>query len=180
MKFNDFETELYLRYPEHDLRIRNMCDEGNTPGFRQHPGRSFENQFAFPGAKQLVDPQFLIDSVPKGHFETADQWLGRHKADTIVAFFGFNSSFFGVNSLPRFEKEFTGFLKHTLTTKYNQKRIPQLAVVSPTAFQDLSKTMDVPDGVRENVRLALYTDAMKKICIADHLDTTFARQKTHR
>ena len=32
--FPHFETELYLRFPEKNIKIRNMGDEGNTPGFR--------------------------------------------------------------------------------------------------------------------------------------------------
>ena len=40
--FGHFETEIYLRHPTHDLTIRNLCDEGNTPGFRPHPGREQE------------------------------------------------------------------------------------------------------------------------------------------
>ena len=46
-KFGHFETELYLSYPDKDLIIRNMADEGNTPGFRPHPGRHYEFHFAF-------------------------------------------------------------------------------------------------------------------------------------
>ena len=33
-KFGHFETEMYLSFPGKDLKIRNMADEGNTPGFR--------------------------------------------------------------------------------------------------------------------------------------------------
>ena len=36
--YGHFETEMQLRFPHHRLVIRNMCDEGNTPGFRPHPG----------------------------------------------------------------------------------------------------------------------------------------------
>ncbi len=34
-----FETELFRRHARHRLVIRNMADEGNTPGFRPHSGR---------------------------------------------------------------------------------------------------------------------------------------------
>ena len=36
--FGHFETEMQLRYPDSLLFIRNMCDGGNTPGFRPHSG----------------------------------------------------------------------------------------------------------------------------------------------
>ena len=52
--FGHFETELFLRFPVSQISIRNMCDEGNTPGFRPHPGRNHDGQFAFPGAKEMV------------------------------------------------------------------------------------------------------------------------------
>ncbi|HZG22940.1 MAG TPA: PVC-type heme-binding CxxCH protein, partial [Chitinophagaceae bacterium] len=43
------------------------------------------------------------------------------------------------------------------------KTAPQLAIVSPIAFEDLSARMDLPDGKKENANLALYTAAMKDI-----------------
>ena len=48
MNFGHFETELQLRYPDSLVFIRNMCDGGNTPGFRPHAGRL--SPWAFPGA----------------------------------------------------------------------------------------------------------------------------------
>ena len=42
-----------------------------------------------------------------------------------------------------------------------------MVLVSPTAFQDLSKLYATPDGVHENVNLALYTSAMKEVA-AEH------------
>ena len=52
MIFGYFETELHQRFPEHKLTIRNMCDGGNTPGFRPHPGRV--SPWAFPGADSFL------------------------------------------------------------------------------------------------------------------------------
>ena len=37
--YGHFEAGLHVRYPAHQLVVRNMCDEGNTPGFRPHSGR---------------------------------------------------------------------------------------------------------------------------------------------
>jgi hypothetical protein len=34
-----FDTELHVRYPDSLLYIRNMCDGGDTPGFRPHSSR---------------------------------------------------------------------------------------------------------------------------------------------
>ena len=49
MNYGSFETEMHLRYPEKRLYIRNMCDGGDTPGFRPHSGR--DTPWAFEGAE---------------------------------------------------------------------------------------------------------------------------------
>ena len=49
--YGHFETEIFLRHPTADLKIRNLCDEGNTPRFRPHPSRNQEEQYAFPEPK---------------------------------------------------------------------------------------------------------------------------------
>ncbi|MDG2213231.1 MAG: dehydrogenase, partial [Verrucomicrobiota bacterium] len=158
--YGHLETELYLRFPLKDLTIRNLCDEGNTPGFRPHPGRGQGGQYAFPGAKELISPKLQVGSGPNGHFETPDQWLARLKTDVIIAFFGFNSSFDGAGELNRFKKELDVFLKHTLAQKYNGKSAPRLVLVSPTAVQ---ATRGVTDGVQQNTNLILYTEAMRAV-----------------
>lgn len=165
--FHHFETELYLRFPDKDLTFRNMGDEGNTPGFRPHPGRSHENQFAFPGAKELVKPDYQVNTKPGGHFETPDQWLTRLEADTILAFFGFNSSFDGPRQVDRYKKELDAFLKHTLAQKYNGKSAPQVALISPTAFEDLSAKYGTPNGAKANANLTLYTEASREVAAAN-------------
>ncbi|MCK5923654.1 MAG: hypothetical protein KAG66_22160, partial [Methylococcales bacterium] len=165
--FGHFETELFLRFPDLDLTIRNMGDEGNTPGFRPHPGRTYSQQYAFPGAKDLLKAELQTNSNPQGHFESPDQWLSRLEADTVIAFFGFNSSFDGPTGLERYKKELDAFIKHTLIQKYNGKSAPQLALVSPTAFQDLSGKYKVPNGVAENKNLKIYTEASRDVAASN-------------
>ena len=165
--FPHLETELQLRFPNQKLTIRNMGDEGNTPGFRPHPGRNQDQQYAFPGAKELLPTELQANSKPIGHFETPDQWLTRLKADTIVAFFGYNSSFAGPSDLDRYKKELEAFIRHTLSQKYNGKSVPQLALVSPTAVQDLSDQFSGPDASAINENLALYAKASKEIAEAN-------------
>ncbi len=165
--YGHFETELFLRFPKSNITIRNLCDEGNTPGFRPHPGRNHDGQYAFPGAKELVAERFRINSKPAGHFETPDQWLTRLGADTVIAFFGFNSSFDGPEEMERFKKELDAFLKHTLSQKYNGESAPQVALVSPTAMQDLSAKYGIPNGAPQNANLALYTIAMRDVAASN-------------
>ena len=128
--FGHFETELQLRFPKHNLTIRNMGDEGNTPAFRPHPGRNQAQQYAFPGAKAYVKPEHQVNSNPVGHFETPDQWISRLGADVVLAFFGFNSSFDGTIHVERYKKELDAFLRHTKSIRYNGKDAPRVALAS--------------------------------------------------
>jgi putative heme-binding domain-containing protein len=160
--FGHFETELHLRYPEHQLFVRNLCDEGNTPSFRPHSSRG--NQLGFPGAEKFAMP-YCDGRIAggKGHFETDEQWLSRIKFDVLIAFFGFNESYQGLAGLKNFRAELDAFLKHTLAQKYNGTSAPKVALVSPTAIQDLSAAMDVPDGRLQNPILAAYASVMEAV-----------------
>ncbi|PHN03379.1 PVC-type heme-binding CxxCH protein [Flavilitoribacter nigricans] len=160
LNFGHFETEMYVRYPDSSLVIRNMCDGGNTPGFRPHSGRV--SPWAFPGAENF-QTELAHKSGSQGHFETPDEWITRLEADIIVGFFGYNESFQGEEGLENYKAELAAFIEHTLQQKYNGQSAPQLALVSPIAFEDLSDRYDLPDGVQENINLQLYTKAMQEV-----------------
>lgn len=164
MNFGHFETELHLRFPDSSLFIRNMCDGGNTPGFRPHSGRV--SPWAFPGAENF-HTELANKSGSKGHFETPDEWLTRLEADIILAFFGYNESFEGKAGLENFKAELSAFIQHTKNQNYNGQSIPELVIVSPIAFQNLSKKHDLPNGAVENKNLLLYTNAMREIAVRD-------------
>ena len=78
-----------------------------------------------------------------------DEWITRHRADVVIAFFGYVKSFEGEAGLDNFTAELEGFVKHSLAQKYNGKTAPQLALVSPIAFQDLSDNYDFPNGMKK-------------------------------
>jgi mono/diheme cytochrome c family protein/glucose/arabinose dehydrogenase len=160
MNYGYFETEMHVRYPDSLLFIRNMCDGGDTPGFRPHSGRV--SPWAFPGAEKFQN-ELATNSGSEGHFESPDQWLTRLKADVILAFFGYNESFEGEAGIENYKAELDAFIKHTLAQAYNGKSTPQLAIVSPIAFEYLSDSLDVPNGKKENVNLSLYAKAMEEI-----------------
>ena len=147
MNYGHFETGVQLRFPDSLLTIRNMCDGGNTPGFRPHSGR--DNPWAFEGAEQYFS-ELARNSGSQGHFETPDEWLTRLEADVIIAFFGYNQAFNGASGLSNFKDELQAFINHTLSQNYHGSNPPQLALVSPIAYEDLSAHMDVPDGTLEN------------------------------
>jgi hypothetical protein len=161
MNYGHFETEVYVRNPEKNLIIRNMCDGGDTPGFRPHASRNLP--WAFPGAEKF-QTEYAKNSESEGHFENPDQWLTRLKTDIIIGFFGYSESFQGVAGLQNFKNELDAFIKHTKSQKYNGSEAPKLAIVSPIAFENLSAQFDLPNGVKENANLWLYTQGMKEIC----------------
>jgi mono/diheme cytochrome c family protein/glucose/arabinose dehydrogenase len=167
MRYGHFETELQRRHAEHRLFIRNLCDEGNTPGFRPHSGRP--SPWASPGAEKYYPKRSEAkDRWGSGHtgfgeFETPDQWLSRLGPDVVIAFFGFNESFDGVGGLDNFKAELEDFVRHTQSQEYNGVAAPRLAIVSPIAFEDLSVTHGTPDGTLTNANLALYTAAMEDV-----------------
>lgn len=157
--YSRLETELHLRYPDRNLIVRNMGRPGDTPGFRPHPARV--SQWAFPGAEKF-HPE-LNSHFGKGFFSTPDQWLTHLKADTLVAFFGYNESFDGPSRVANFEAELDAWVQHTLSKAYNGTAAPRLVLVSPIAFENLTPKRDLPDGTKENANLALYTAAMRRV-----------------
>jgi mono/diheme cytochrome c family protein/glucose/arabinose dehydrogenase/lysophospholipase L1-like esterase len=157
--YSRFETELHLRFPEADLFLRNMGRPGDTPGFRPHPSRV--SQWAFPGAEKFHPDKTTHNG--KGFFPTPDQWLTYLKADTVVAFFGYNESFDGADAVANYQAELEAFVKHTLSRAYNGKEAPRLVLASPIAYEDLSDRQDLPNGEKENATLALYAAAMEAV-----------------
>ena len=73
-----------MRYPDSLLTVRNLCDGGDTPGFRPHSSRN--DPWAFPGAEKF-QLEFAKNSGSEGHLEKHDVWLSRLKTDIIIAFF---------------------------------------------------------------------------------------------
>ncbi|AQG81993.1 PVC-type heme-binding CxxCH protein [Spirosoma montaniterrae] len=160
LNYGSFETELHLRYPDKNLFIRNLCDGGDTPGFRPHAGRM--DAWAFPGAEKF-QTELAQNSSSIGTYPKPDEWLTTLKADVVIAFFGFSESYAGPAGLPSFKAELSAFVEHTLAQRYNGSQAPQLALVSPIAFQDLSKQFDLPNGVAENRNLSLYAKAIEDV-----------------
>ncbi|SMO48740.1 PVC-type heme-binding CxxCH protein [Fodinibius sediminis] len=160
MDFGHFETEMHLRYPDSLLYIRNMADPGNTPGFRPHAARN--SPWAFPGAAKFQD-ELAAEPSSVGHYPTPDAWLTELKADIIIAFFGYSESFEGQEGLETYKSELEAFIDHTRKQEYNGQNPAKLVIVSPIAFENLSDSLDLPEGEEINKNLSLYTDGMKEI-----------------
>lgn len=157
--YSRIETELHLRYPNQELFVRNMGHVGDTPGFRPHPSRT--TQWAFPGADKFHPDKKVHNG--KGFFPMPDEWLAFLKADTIVAFFGYNESFDGPSKVKNFEDELDAWVQHSLSKAYNGKTAPRIVLVTPVAFENQSAKRDLPNGDKENANLILYAAAVETV-----------------
>ena len=160
INYGHLETAIQASYPQDSLLIRNMCDGGDRPGFRPHSGR--DSAWVFPDASAFQD-EYAQPSGSIGHFRYPDEWLDSLDIDIILAFFGYSESFEGAEGLDNFKAELSAFVEHTLAQKYNDQNAPDLALVSPIAFEDLSEQYDLPDGTTENEHLAMYTQAIQEV-----------------
>ncbi len=163
MNYGHFETSMYMYYNDHQLHIRNMCDGGDTPGFRPHSGRDLP--WAFPGAEKF-QTEYRANSRSEGHLASHDEWLSNHKADIICAFFGYSESFEGPNGIQNFKSELEAFIDHSLSQRYNGSTSPKLVLISPIAFEDLSEKMPLPSGAGINKNLQIYTEAMSEVALS--------------
>ena len=150
------ETLLHSRYPKHQLVFRNLGFSGDelTQRIRSKSFGSPDEWLA--GNAPVPEPGRLVSriGVRDNRFETTNT-----KADVVFAFFGYNESFAGQTGLPKFKKDLEGFIKNTLSQKYNGKTAPRLVLFSPIAHEDL-KDRNLPNGKDNNERLELYTKAM--------------------
>src|SRR6187200_447797 len=106
---NHWETLLYQRFPKHRLVVRNL---------------------AWSADEVVLRPR------AEG-FGTPDEHLTFSKADVVIAFFGFNESFAGEAGLEKFKSDLDEWIKHTKAQDYSGKGPPRIALVSPTAAEDL-------------------------------------------
>lgn len=92
-------------------------------------------------------------------FGDLNQHLTEHKADVILAAFGFNESFKGEKGLAEFETLLKAFLIELKAHRYNGTSEPKIVLVSPNAAEKPHEHL--------NAQIKLYTDAMKKVAAAE-------------
>lgn len=150
-----------------------LCIIGNTLADRmQHDGH-LEATFhlAFPQHKLVIrnlgfSGDELTLRLRSQGFGTPDEHLTIHKADVVLAFFGYNESFAGAQGLEKFKADLTEFITHTRSQKYNGSAPPQLVLFTPIAFQNTGDR-NLPDGQEHNVRLKMYAQAMQEVAAAN-------------
>ena len=167
-----FEAELQRRFSGRDLTIRNLCDDGDTPGYRDHSGRN--SPFAFPGAEKFYPLSKAKDFWGSGHAgsgfsQSPDQWLTGLKADVILAWFGYAESFKGKEGVPAFKAELEAWLDHTAQQKYNGKAAPQVVLITPRPLDVATAPQGSAAAAAVNENVALYAQAIKDVASARKL-----------
>jgi mono/diheme cytochrome c family protein/glucose/arabinose dehydrogenase len=168
----EIEVELQRRFAGRNLQIRNLCNDGDTAGYRDHSGRS--TPFAYPGAEKFHALSKAKDTWGSGHAgsgfaETPDQWLTALRADVVLAWFGFGESFRGVAGVADFRAELEGWLGHTATQRYNGKSAPMVVLLSPQALEEASAPQGREAARAVNANLALYADAIREVAASKGL-----------
>jgi glucose/arabinose dehydrogenase/plastocyanin len=131
--FGYFETFLHSRFPDHQLRVRNM-------------GWSADE----------VDKRIRPQGFPELFAE-----LEEHRADLLFLCFGFNESFQATAGLDHYKAELEKLLKELQGRKFNGKSAPRIVLVSPIPFEDLGDGSST--GAKENARIQLYSEASKTV-----------------
>lgn len=133
-----FETLVHAEHPGHRLVFRNLAAAGDE----------------------------VVTRHRSENFGAPDQWLTRVKADVILAFFGFNESFKGVEGLAGFRDDLKRFLVETKGKNYSGKAAPRLVLVSPVAAER-HRDPNFPDPAPINANLAPYVKAMAEVAAAE-------------
>ena len=129
------ETYIHALLPDHKLTFRNLGFSGDEIKLRQRAD----------------------------NFGDSDQWLTKCEADLVACFFGYNEALKGPDGLTQFGDDLAAMIDGMRAKKYNGKSTPRLIMFSPIAHEDL-KSPHLPDGSANNKNLALYTEAMRKVC----------------
>lgn len=131
------ETLLTIRRPDDELTFRNL---------------------GWSGDELTLQPRPL-------NFGSLDEHLTQQRADVIIACFGMNESFDGLDDMAAFETAWTQFLKHLRSQKYNGKSPPRLVIVSPIRHEDVDRRLG--DFAAHNEKLAAYVAAMQQVADAN-------------
>lgn len=143
-----------------------ICLIGNSLFDRMRDDGQFEALLHQRFAKEKVIVRNLswsADEValrprPDG-FGDLNQHLTEHKADVILAAFGFNESFKGEKGVAEFETLLKAFLIELKSHHYNGKSAPVIVLVSPNAAEKPHEHL--------NGQIKLYTEAMAKVAKAE-------------
>jgi uncharacterized cupredoxin-like copper-binding protein/lysophospholipase L1-like esterase len=102
-----------------------------------------------------------VDLQPRpDNFASQLQHLTHTKADIVIAAWGFNESFRGIEAVPEFKTRLRAWVDSIVTHAFNGSSGPQLVLLSPTANEDVQ---GVRAATLNNDRLAAYSQAMREV-----------------
>ena len=143
------ETLLQSRFPKHELVVP-------QPRLLRRRGGRLHRQAGLQQRLRSAD------------FGSSDEWLTRTKADVVFAFFGYNESFAGAEGLDQFKKDLDSV--HQAHPRPEVQRQDRSAAGPVLAHRHENlHDRNLPDGVENNKRLALYTEAMAEVAKANHV-----------
>jgi len=133
--YNHWERDLYQRFPDMELSVRNLCFPGDEP----------------------------VTRIRSMNFGEPDVHLAHSKASVVLFFFGFNESFAGPTGLDAFTKEIRELISHTKQQDYSGNGKPRIVFVSPIAFEN-THDKNLPNGEQHNTDIAAYAAALRDVC----------------
>ena len=134
--FGHFETGLHTRFPDKELVVRNFARPAEEVGVQQR----------------------------SADYTAIDDPLLAFGADTYICFFGSNESYAGPDGIDAFRQKYEQYLD-AIAKGYPRDDVgsaPRFILVSPIAFESTADRL-LPDGVRENEYLKLYSDAVAAV-----------------
>jgi lysophospholipase L1-like esterase/glucose/arabinose dehydrogenase/plastocyanin len=129
--YGHFEALLHQRFAGEKLVVRNLAWSADEVALRPRP---------------------------EG-FGDLNQHLTEHRADVILAAFGFNESFKGEAGVAEFETLLRAFLIELKSHRYNGETAPRIVLVSPTAAEKPHEHLNAP--------IQRYAEAMRKVAAAE-------------
>ncbi len=132
--FGHLEALLHQRYPKHELVVRNLAWPADTADLQPRP----EN------------------------FADLEQHLRHERVDIILAAFGFNESFDGLEGLPDFKETLARYVSQLKRKAFNGQSAPEIVLLSPIANENVQ---GVPAADLNNVRLQMYADAIRDVAV---------------
>lgn len=102
------------------------------------------------------------------NFGSPDDWLGRVKADVVLAFFGYNESFKGADGLPKFKADLDAWVKHVRAGNYSGKGSPRVVLFSPAA-NEKHQDANFPDLTPNNANIRAYAAAIAEVAKANNV-----------
>ena len=116
--------------------------------------------------RNLGFPGDTVTKRPRSRdFTTPEEYLKHLEADVIFVFFGYNESFDGEKGVEKFKKDLGEMIDRYRALQPNGKSAPRFVLFSPIAHEDLADP-NLPDGVANNARLALYGKAIEEVAAA--------------